>query len=214
MYTNVHKQVFHFLYLFFFLLTISYHPPSWYLTSHYIIWCNIISYRYSSDLFANYASTSSYRWVSYVMFTCWLSCSYRYTVPYIYVHSLIVVSLIAFFLSMHLVYMLTCRLSFSYLYISYIIFSLVDCRVPIDAPVCIAHSLIVVSHDASRMYMLKRWLYYIYNFFSNTHRLILISAYHMHAKQNVMIRRIGGVLSCLCCANDIVVTEEPDDIRI
>ena len=136
MYTNVHKQVFHFC-ISFFLLTISYHPPSWYLTSHYIIWCNIISYRYSSDLFANYASTSSYRWVSYVMFTCWLSCSYRYTVPYIYVHSLIVVSLIAFFLSMHLVYMLTCRLSFSYLYISYIIFSLVDCRVPIDAPVCI-----------------------------------------------------------------------------
>ena len=60
-----------------------------------------------------------------------------HTVPYIYVHSLIVVSLIAFFLSIHLVYMLTCRLLFSYLYISYIIFSLVDCRVPIDAPVCI-----------------------------------------------------------------------------
>ena len=100
-----------------------------------------------------------------------------HTVPYIYVHSLIVVSLIAFFLSIHLVYMLTCRLSFSYLYISYIIFSLVDCRVPIDAPVCIAHSLIVVSHDASRMYMLKRWLYYIFNFFSNTHRLILISGH-------------------------------------
>ena len=61
-----------------------------------------------------------------------------HTVPYIYVHSLIVVSLIAFSLSIHLVYMLTCRLSFSYLYISYIIFSLVDCRVPIDAPVICA----------------------------------------------------------------------------
>ena len=142
MYTNVHKQVFHFC-ISFFLLTISYHPPSWYLTSHYIIWCNIISYRYSSDLFANYASTSSYRWVSYVMFTCWLSCSYRYTVPYIYVHSLIVVSLIAFS--------------------SWCIWcSLVDCRFSIYAyhahllivvflsmhPYVYAHSLtlIVVSH--------------------------------------------------------------------
>ena len=70
-----------------------------------------------------------------------------HTVPYIiYVHSLIVVSLIAFFLSMHLVYMLTCRLSFSYLYISYIIFSLVDCRFLLMHPYAYAHSLIVVSH--------------------------------------------------------------------
>ena len=187
MYTNVHKQVFHFLYLFFFLLTISYHPPSWYLTSHYIIWCNIISYQYSSDLFANYASTSSYRWVSYVMFTCWLSCSYRYT-PY-------------------LTYMCTRWLSFrwlpfSYRFISYIC-SLVDCRFPIyTSRIFILTCWLSCSYwctrmhmrtrwlsfpiDASRMYMLKRWLYCVYNLFSNTHRLILMWTY-IHAKRNVLV---------------------------
>ena len=113
--------------------------------------------------------------------------------------------------------LVTCRLSFSYLCIPYM-YNMLPCWLSCSywCTRNMRTRWLSFPIDASRMYMLKRWLYYIYNFFSNTHRLILISAYHMHAKRNVlvMIRRIGGVSSCLCCANDIVVTEEPDDIRI
>ena len=136
------------------------------------------------------------------------------TVPYIYVHSLIVVSLIAFYLSMHLVYMLTCRLSFSYLYLVYYILTcwlscsywctrmhsaLVDCRFPRCITYVYAQTLIVL------------YLQFLFQYPS----INIDKCTCMHAKRNVlvMIRRIG-VSSCLCCANDIVVTEEPDDIRI
>jgi len=169
-------------------------------------------------MFANYASTSSYRWVSYVMFTCWLSCSYRYT-PYL------------------TSYMCTRWLSFRWLPFSYrcisYICSLVDCRFPIYTsrilyshllivvfllmhPYAYAHSLIVVSHRCIT-YVYAQTLIVLYLQFLFQYPSINIDKWTcMHAKRNVlvMIRRIGGVSSCLCCANDIVVTEEPDDIRI
>ena len=129
-----------------------------------------------------------------------------HTVPYIiYVHSLIVVSLIAFFLSMHLVYMLTCRLSFSYIYTSRILYShlLIVVFLLMRTRMHMRTRWLSFPINASRMYMLKRWLYYIYIFFQ--YPSIDIDKWTcMHAKRNVlvMIRRIGGVSSCLCCAND------------
>ena len=123
---------------------------------------------------------------------------YRCT-PYLtYMCNLLV---IVVFLSMHLV-----------------LFPLVDCRVPIDMHpyVLYAHSLIVVSHRCIT-YVYAQTLIVLYLQFLFQYPSINIDKWTcMHAKRNVlvMIRRIGGVLSCLCCANDIVVTEEPDDIRI
>ena len=110
------------------------------------------------------------------------------TVPYIYVHSLIVVSLIAFFLSMHLVYMLTCRLLFSYLYISYIIFSLVDCRVPIDAPVCNnAHSLIVVFFPLTHHVHINQSIVLYLQFLFQYPSINIDKWTCMHAKRNVLV---------------------------
>ena len=135
-----------------FLITISYHPPpflAWYLTSHYIVWCNIISYQYSSDLLANYAQLVAIE----TLFNCWLSCSYlsMHTIPYVYVQS---ASDCRFpiYASRTIP---TCWLSCSYWYAPVcIICALVDCRFP-----SMHISLIVL---------------YIYLFFQY-HQLILIS---------------------------------------
>jgi hypothetical protein len=203
LYTKVHKHSITFFVSLFFS---SQYRPSTFISRlildfslYNIIWCNIISYRYSSDLLANYASTRSYRCVSYVyvhlLIVVFLS---MHTVPYIYVHSLIVVSLIADFLSMHLIYMLTCRLSFSYLASRiYMLTCWLSCSYwLLMHPYVYAHSLIVVSHRCiSRIYMLKRWLYYIYVIVFPIPSNNIDKWTCMHAKRNVlvMIKRIGGV---------------------
>jgi len=178
---------FHFWSLFFLINIV----PSTFISSlildfSLIRWCNIISYHIISILvwLANYASKSSYRCVSYV-----------------YVNLLIVV-----FLSMHTVHTLvdclfvdcrfpidilyilvTCRLSFSYQCIPYMynMFTCwLSCSYWCTRNMCTRWLSFPI--DASHMYMLKRWLYCVYNLFSNTHRLILMWTY-IHAKRNVLV---------------------------
>jgi len=136
----------------------------------------------------------------------------------------------------YLTYMCTRWLSFRWLPFSYrcisYICSLVDCCFPIYTsrilyshllivvfllmhPYAYAHSLIVVSHRCIT-YVYAQTLIVLYLQFLFQYPSINIDKWTcMHfVNVLVMIRRIGGVSSCLCCANDIVVTEEPDDIRI
>jgi len=111
--------------------------------------------------------------------------------------------------------LVTCRLSFSYQCIPYM-YNMLTCWLSCSywCTRNMRTRWLSFPIDASRMYMLKRWLYCVYNLFSNTHRLILMWTY-IHAKRNVLVMISDRRLSlCLCFANDVVVKEGADDIRV